>query len=237
MKTIGMLGGMSWESTAEYYRLINQTIKKRLSGSHSAKCLLYSFDFHQISLMQHEGRWKDLEDLLIKQAVILKEGGADFLIICTNTMHILAAAIEQKSGLRVLHIVDETAKEIKRRSKKKVLLLGTSFTMQSDMVPSILSKHGIEVMVPAIDQQTIVHDIIYDQLIHGIIDPISKQTLLAVIEGAMIDGIDGVILGCTELPLLIKQEDLSIEVFDTTQIHAIAAVDEALRDASKIKVD
>lgn len=231
MKTIGLLGGMSWESTAEYYRIINQAVKERLGGHHSAKLLVYSVDFGEIEDLQHSGEWGDLTRLMIEAAGRVERGGADFLLICTNTMHKMAGEVEESIGIPLLHIVDAAAEEIKRRGLAVVGLLGTRFTMEQDFYRGRLKDaHGIEVLVPAEADREAVHSIIFDELCHGIIEPASRDVLKRVIEKLVSEGAQGIVLGCTELPFLIKQEDVATPLFDTTEIHALAAVDRALKE-------
>ncbi|MEA3424534.1 MAG: aspartate/glutamate racemase family protein [Bacillota bacterium] len=228
MKTIGLLGGMSWESSLEYYRIINEEVRKRLGKSHSAKCLLYSFDFFEIEKLQNENRWDELEQILIKNALNLKNAGAEFLVICANTTHLYAQVIEEKAGIKVVHIADAVGKEIKQKGLSKVALLGTKYTMESEFYKNILKeKYNIDIIIPNIDKREIIHRIVYEELVKGILSEESKEKYVDIING--IDA-EGVILGCTEIPLLIKQEDVSMPVFDTTAIHAIEAVDYALDD-------
>jgi len=225
MKTIGLLGGMSWESSLEYYRIINEEVKLKLGGSHSAKCLMFSFDFHEVEELQHKGDWEQLTREMVTQAVNLKNAGAEFIVICTNTMHLMAPNIEQGTGLKVVHIADVTGVNIKQKGLKKVTLLGTKFTMEGAFYKDVLEDvHGIEVVIPNENDRQIVHDIIYNELVVGVISQESKKKYAEIIEKLALDGAEGVILGCTEIPLLIKQEDVSIPVFDTTEIHSKAAV-------------
>ncbi|MBF4695968.1 aspartate/glutamate racemase family protein [Fusibacter ferrireducens] len=229
MKTIGLLGGMSWESSLEYYRIINEEVKLKLGGSHSAKCVMFSFDFHDVETLQHNGDWESLTKEMVTQAQNLKNAGAEFIVICTNTMHLMAPNIEQETGLKVLHIADVTGKSIKLKNLKKVALLGTKFTMEGDFYKAVLKdKHDIDVIIPNESDRQIVHDIIYNELVVGIINPESKLQYAKIIEKLASDGAEGVILGCTEIPLLIQQQDVSIPVFDTTEIHSKAAVSFAL---------
>ncbi len=228
MKKIGLLGGMSWESSLEYYRIINELVKSKLGGVHSAKCLLHSFDFHEIERLQHRGEWETLKKLMVKEANNLKAAGAEFIVICTNTMHLMAPDIEQNTGLKVIHIADATADEIIKKNVSKVLLLGTKFTMESSFYRDRLENKGIEVLTPDKLDQQIIHDIIYNELILGVLNMESKQSYINIINKAIKKGVTGVVLGCTEIPLLIKQDDVNIEVFDTTVIHSRAAVDYAI---------
>ncbi len=227
MKTIGLLGGMSWESTAEYYRIINEATKKAQGASHSAPCLMYSFDFYEIEQLQHQNRWDTLEELLSIKAKQLKEAGADVLVICTNTMHIIANQVQSNSGLLVLHIVDCVAQAILDKGLNRVLLLGTEFTMSNDMYPTSLGYSNIQVISPNQEDQAIIHRIIYDELIHGLFYDQSRKIILDII--LKFPDVEGVILGCTELPLLIGDQDVDIMLFNTTKIHALAAVNYALK--------
>lgn len=229
MKTIGLLGGMSWESTLEYYRILNEETKKSMGKSHSAKILMYSFDFHEVEVLQSQGEWEALTDLMVEKAMDIKKARADFIVICTNTMHLMAPDIENATGLKVLHIADATAADIKKRDVKRVALLGTRFTMEGTFYKERLNAHGIEVMIPNDAERQIIHDIIYNELVLGEIKEESKRKYVDIISGLQQKGAQGVVLGCTEIPLLIKQGDVEIEVFDTTTLHAMAAVDEAVR--------
>ncbi len=228
MKKIGLLGGMSWESSLEYYKLMNELVKSKLGGSHSVKCLLHSFDFHEIEELQHRGKWEKLTSLLVKEAENLKKAGADCIVICTNTMHLMASDIEKSTGLKVIHIADVTGDEIIKRNVNKVLLLGTKFTMESSFYKERLEKKGIEVVIPNELDRQIIHDIIYNELILGVLKQESKQSYIKIINKIIEEGIQGVVLGCTEIPMLIKQGDVPVEVFDTTEIHSRAAVDFAI---------
>ncbi len=230
MKKIGLLGGMSWESSLEYYKILNELVKSKLGGSHSADCLLYSFDFHEIEVLQNKGNWKSLTKLMVDEAINLKNAGAEFIIICTNTMHLMAPNIEEKTGLKVIHIADATGDEVVKRNVKKVLLLGTKFTMEGTFYKERLENKGIQVLIPDVPDRQIIHDIIYNELILGILNPESKQIYINIIEKMKDKGVEGVILGCTEIPLLIKDKDVSVEVFDTTEIHAKAAIEYALKE-------
>ena len=228
MKKIGLLGGMSWESSLEYYKLMNELVKSKLGGSHSVKCLLHSFDFHEIEELQHRGKWEKLTSLLVKEAENLKKAGADCIVICTNTMHLMVSDIEKSTGLKVIHIADVTGDEIIKRNVNKVLLLGTKFTMESSFYKERLENKGIEVVIPNELDRQIIHDIIYNELILGVLKQESKQSYIKIINKMIEEGIQGVVLGCTEIPMLIKQGDVPVEVFDTTEIHSRAAVDFAI---------
>jgi aspartate racemase len=229
MKTIGLLGGMSWESTLEYYRIINNSVKARLGGSHSAQCLLYSVDFSEIEALQHAGEWETLTQAMIAAVKRLERGGADCLVICTNTMHRMADEVQASTKLPLLHIADATASAVKAQGLGTVGLLGTRFTMEGDFYRGKLERqHGLQVLVPDQAGMDAVHRIIYDELVQGVIREASRQLYLEVIADLQARGAQGVVLGCTEIPLLVRQTDVTIPVFDTTTIHAQAAVDWAL---------
>ena len=230
MKTIGLLGGMSWESSIEYYRIINESVKKRLGGLHSAQCLMYSVDFADIETMQHAGDWVTLTQSMIDAVHRLEQGGADFLVICTNTMHRMAKEIEANSQIPLLHIADATAEAIRAKGLESVGLLGTRFTMEGDFYRGRLEKgHGLNVLIPDQPDREAVHRIIYEELVLGLIRDSSRKAYVQIIAELQARGADGVILGCTEIPLLVKQIDVAIPIFDTTTIHAEAAVDWALQ--------
>lgn len=229
LKTIGLIGGMSWESSLEYYRIINETLKSKLGGLHSAKCLMYSVDFNEIELLQHQNKWDELTDIMVNIADTLKMGGADFIVICSNTMHKMACEIENRVGIKVLHIAEVTGEKIARKGLKKVGLLGTKFTMEQDFYKKALKdKFNIEVLIPNESERVIIHDIIYNELCKGIINQTSKKEYLEIISNLALNGAEGIVLGCTEIPLLIKQEDVKVPIFDTTTIHAVSAVEYAL---------
>lgn len=229
MKTIGLIGGMSWESSLEYYKIINETAKLKLGGLHSAQCIMYSVDFEEIELLQHQGNWEKLSDIMVSAAKKLKNAGADFIIICTNTMHKMAGDIENKAGIKVLHIAEVTGEKVIKKGLKKVGLLGTIFTMEQDFYKKVLKdKFNIDVVIPNEADREIVHEIIYKELCKGIINEKSKEKYIKIINNLVLNGAEGVVLGCTEIPLLIKQEDVNVPIFDTTTIHAISAVEFAL---------
>ena len=229
MKTIGLVGGMSWESTQEYYRIVNQRVKERLGGFHSAKVILSSVDFEEVERRQHEGRWDELTALMIDAATRVEAAGADCLLICTNTMHLMAGDVQRAIGIPLLHIVDVTAKAIRQRGFGKVGLLGTRFTMEKDFYKGRLqAKHGLEVLVPDEKDREVIHTILYDELCLGAIKDASRQAFRRIIAGLDARGAQGIILGCTEIPLIVKQEDYALPLFDTTTLHAEAAVDFAL---------
>src|SRR5215207_1968809 len=229
--TIGLIGGMSWESSAEYYRIINQEVNRRLGGVHSAQCLMYSVDFEGIKRFQHEGDWERLAEAMKEAAVRLERGGADFIVLCTNTMHRVADAIAASVSLPTLHIADPTADKIKAAGFQRIGLLGTAFTMEQDFYKGRLQqRHGLEVLVPDENDRRIVHEIIYKELVLGQIRPESRQAYRAIIARLIERGAQVVILGCTEIMLLVSDEDSAVPLFDTTTIHALAAVDWALSE-------
>ena len=229
MKTIGLIGGMSWESSAEYYRLINEEVRNRLGGTHSAKSLMWSMDFAEIETLQHEGNWQALSEKMCQAAVSLERGGADFVVICTNTMHKLAEQVQACLNIPLLHIADATAKEITSKKIKKVGLLGTEFTMKQDFYKGRLAdKFGLEVFIPNDEDCQIVHRIIYQELVAGIIKDESRQQYRQIIQKLVDAGAEAIILGCTEIMLLVSPADSAVPVFDTTEIHAQAAVNMAV---------
>lgn len=229
MKVIGLIGGMSWESSLEYYRLINEDVKRRLGGFHSAKVLMYSVDFHEIEQQQSGGRWDESAETLADAAKRLERGGADFFLICTNTMHKVAAEVERAVSIPLLHIADATGEEIQKLDIAKIGLLGTRFTMEEDFLKGHLSRnYGLEVIVPEEDSRKIVHDVIYDELCLGKISNESRNKVLGIVDELAAREAEAIVLGCTELPLLIKQEDAPLPVLDTTALHAKKAVDWAL---------
>ena len=223
MKKIGLIGGMSWESTVTYYQIVNETIKRELGGLHSAKVLLYSVDFAEIEKYQANGEWDKSADVLSDAAVNLEKAGADYIVICTNTMHKVVPQIQQKISIPILHIAEATADELKVRGISKVGLLGTKYTMTQDFYKNKLIEAGIEVVIPDKEGVETVNDIIYNELCLGIISEESKKKYLKIITGLEELGAQGVILGCTEIGLLIQQKDTRLPVFDTTQIHATRA--------------
>lgn len=230
MKTIGLLGGMSWESSIEYYRIINEVVKSRLGGLHSADCLMYSVDFAEIEALQHTGDWNQLTQTMVAAAQRLEDGGAECLVICTNTMHKMADEIQSSIRIPLLHIADAAGSAIQAKGLTTVGLLGTRFTMEGDFYRARLAqKFGLQVLIPEETDRETVHRVIYQELVKGEIREASRQTFLAVIKRLQNQGAQGVILGCTEIPLLVQQADVAIPVFDTTQLHAEAAVDWALK--------
>ena len=220
MKTIGLIGGMSWESTVTYYQVINETIKKQLGGLHSAKCILYSVDFDEIEKYQASGEWDKSADVLSEAAQALERAGADYIVICTNTMHKVAPEIGRRIHIPILHIADMTAVQLKKHGIRKVGLLGTKYTMQQDFYKNILIEQGIEVVIPNDADVDVVNRIIYDELCLGKISEQSKDIYLDIIMKLAQDGAQGIILGCTEIGLLVRQSDTDIPLFDTTLIHA-----------------
>jgi aspartate racemase len=230
MKTIGLLGGMSWESSVEYYRLINEAMKMRLGGLHSAKSVMCSVDFAQIETFQHENRWDDAAVLLATAAQNVERAGADCLVICTNTMHKVADTIQQNIDIPLLHIADATAEQIRKQGVGTVGLLGTRFTMEEDFYKGRLTaRYGLRVLVPGPDDRALVHRVIYDELCLGTINDHSRAQYAGVMDRLVRSGAEGIILGCTEIGLLVSAHDSTVPLFDTTRIHAEAAVAWALQ--------
>jgi aspartate racemase len=231
MKTIGMLGGMSWESTLSYYKAINQGVRSQLGGLHSAKISLYSVDFAEIETLQHEGKWQETADILSQASKSIEASGADFLIICTNTMHKVADQIELAISIPLLHIADATAQQLNADGISRVGLLGTRFTMEQDFYKSrLIDKFGIDVVIPTAEARQIVHHVIYDELCLGVINDQSKAAYLTIVDQLHQQGAQAVILGCTEIALLIQQADTSVKLYDTTALHAAKAIEWSLRD-------
>lgn len=230
MKTIGIIGGMSWESTKVYYEIINEQIKQKLGGFHSCKCLIYSVDFAEIQKLQHSDNWEELNEIMADAAKRLQISGADFILIATNTMHLCIDAIKEVVEIPVLHIAQATSSTIIEKNIKKVALLGTKFTMEKDFYKSVLNENNIDVITPDEEERNIIHNIIYGELVKGIIKDESRDKFKAIISRLQSEGAEGVILGCTEIPLLISKHDVEIEVFDTTRIHAEKAVEMALKE-------
>ncbi len=231
MKTIGLIGGMSWESTVPYYQIINTRVKEKLGGLHSAKCVLYSVDFQEIEACQASGQWEKSGRILAGAAQALQAAGADFLVICTNTMHKVARQVEEAVSIPLVHIARVTAEALKARQVRRVALLGTRYTMEQDFYKAILVEEGIQVMIPEEDDRAEINRVIFEELCLGEILPQSKAKFLSVVEALARQGAEGVILGCTEIGLLIQQEDTPVPLFDTTRLHALAAADLALADA------
>lgn len=231
MKTIGMIGGMSWESTVPYYRIVNEAVKERLGGLHSAKLVLISVDFQEIEHLQQTGAWDEAGRILAEAAKSLRAAGADFVVLCTNTMHKVADAIERAVDIPLLHIVDPTAEAIKRAGMKKVGLLGTQFTMEQDFYRGRLSRrHHLEVVVPNETERATIHAVIYDELCLGQVRAGSRAQYQKIIRNLVEEGAEAIILGCTEIALLIGPSDSPVPVFDTTRLHARKAVEWALAD-------
>ena len=231
-KVIGLIGGMSWESSAEYYRIVNERVRDRLGGLSSARCLMWSFDFAEIEALQHAGRWDDATALMIDAARRLERGGADFVVICTNTMHRMADQVQAAIGLPLLHIADPTAERIRAAGLRRVGLLGTAFTMEQDFYKGrLVQKHGLEVLVPDDADRATVHRVIYDELVQGRIEEASREAYRGVIARLVERGAEAVILGCTEIMLLVRPEDSPVPLYDTTAIHAEAAVELALSNS------
>jgi len=229
MKTIGLLGGMSWESTALYYQSINQLVKKELGGLHSAQIAMVSVDFQGIEELQHRGEWDEAGEVLSKAAKQIEAAGADFLLICTNTMHKVAPQIEVAIEIPLLHIADATADEIKKQGIKTIGLLGTRFTMEQDFYAGRLAdKHGLKVLIPEKEDREIVHRVIYDELVLGEVKDESRAEYLRIMDQLQSEGAEGIIEGCTEIVMLVQQKHIAIPLFDTTAIHARKAVEMAL---------
>ena len=229
MKTIGLIGGMSWESSIVYYELLNKKVREVLGGHHSCQNLMYTVDFDHIVKLQHEDKWSALDIIMADAARRLEAGGADIVVLCTNTMHLCSEAIKKAISIPFLHIAEATGTEIRKRSIKKVALLGTRFTMEKDFYKKVVAdKFDIEVIIPGEAEMKIVHQIIYDELVHGQIKDESREAYKTIIKNLENQGAEGVILGCTEIPLLISDADVDIPTFDTTTIHAEKAVEWAI---------
>ncbi len=231
MRTIGLLGGMSWESSAQYYRIINEAVRRRLGGVHSARSLMLSVDFGEVERLQHAGDWEALTGMLVEAARSLERGGADLLLICTNTMHKMADEVAATVSAPLLHNLDPTAAEIRRAGHERVGLLGTAFTMEQDFYKGRLAaRHGLDVLVPDDADRRTVHRIIYDELVAGRVESSSRATYRAVIARLVERGAEAIILGCTEIMLLVRPEDSAVPLYDTTTLHALAAVEFALTE-------
>ena len=229
MRTTGLIGGMSWESTVPYYRIINETVRAKLGGLHSARCVLWSFDFQEIETLQHRGNWDELTRRMVDAAKAVERADADFIVICTNTMHKMADQVQAAVGIPLLHIADATAGAIRAAGLSKVGLLATRFTMEEDFYKGRLSeKHGLEVIIPEEDDREVVHAVIYSELCAGHVNEQSRKKYRAIIGRLVDSGTQGIILGCTEIGLLVRPEDSPVPLFDTTAIHAQAAVEFAL---------
>ena len=228
MKTIGLIGGMSWESSVEYYKIINEAALAKLGGVHSAKSVMVSVDFADIDAILKEGRWEDGANMMINAAKQLEAAGADFVLICTNTLHKVADQVEQAISIPLLHIADAAGEAVKAQNMQKVALLGTRFTMQDNFIKGRLAdKFGLQVITPDAADQEIIHRVIFEELVIGKILPASKDAYLEIIKKLQAENAEAVILGCTELGLLVKQEDCSLPLFDTTVVHAQAAIEMA----------
>lgn len=228
MKTIGMIGGMSWESTVTYYKQINETVKETLGGFHSAKCLMYSVDFHEIEECQANGEWEKSGNILAEAAGNLEKAGADCIIICTNTMHKVVDQIKSRISIPILHIADATADELIKNKIDKVALLGTKYTMQQDFYKSRLIEKGLQVLIPGEEDMELINSVIYKELCMGHLSEKSKADFLRIVQALADQGAEGIILGCTEIGLLIKQEDTKTPLFDTAYIHAVRAAEFAM---------
>ena len=220
LKTIGLIGGMSWESTVTYYKIINEVIKEKLGGLHSAKCVLYSVDFQEIEECQANGNWEKSGEILGEAAYNLEKAGADFIVICTNTMHKVVNQIKEKISIPILHIAEMTAEKILEKGLKNIALLGTKYTMEQDFYKSKLIEKGINVIIPDKNDIEIINNVIYDELCLGTINSNSKKKFLEIVDKLRNKGAEGIILGCTEIGLLIKNADTDVPLFDTAIIHA-----------------
>ena len=230
MKRIGLIGGMSWESSIVYYELLNKKVREILGGHHSCKSLMDTVDFDHIVKLQHEDRWEELDEIMVDSAKRLEKAGADMIVLCTNTMHLCTPAIKANITIPFLHIAEATGMEIVSKGIKKVALLGTKFTMEKDFYKQVLAdQFGIEVIIPTDEEREQVHQIIYGELVQGEIKDSSREVYKTIIKNLENRGAEGVILGCTEIPLLISDSDVNIPTFDTTTIHAVKAVEWALQ--------
>jgi aspartate racemase len=228
MRKIGLLGGMSWESSALYYEIVNEAVRDRLGGYHSARVLMSSVDFAEVEAMQAAGEWDDAGRLLAAEAAALEAAGAECVVLCTNTMHKVADAIEAATGVPLLHIADVTAEAVRGAGLSRVALLGTRFTMEQPFLRDRLATHGVEALVPPSEDRELVHEVIYGELVHGVVRDGSRAAYVDVVERLVAEGAEGVVLGCTEIELLLGPHDVDVPVFATTRLHALAAVDFAL---------
>jgi aspartate racemase len=228
MRRIGLLGGMSWESSALYYEILNAAVRERLGGYHSARVLMSSVDFAEVEAMQAAGEWDAAGALLAAEAAALEAAGAECLVLCTNTMHKVVDAIEAATDIPLIHIVDVTAEAVRAAGLSRVALLGTRFTMEQAFVRDRLATHGIEALVPPGEDRELVHEVIYGELVHGVVRETSRAAYVDVVDRLVADGAEGVVLGCTEIELLLRPQDVDVPVFATTRLHALAAVDFAL---------
>ena len=231
LKTIGLIGGMSWESTVTYYKIINETVKEKLGGLHSAKCVLYSVDFQEIEECQANGNWEKSGEILGEAAYNLEKAGADFIVICTNTMHKVVNQIKEKISIPILHIAEMTAEKILEKGLKNIALLGTKYTMEQDFYKSKLIEKGINVIIPDKNDIEIINEVIYDELCLGTINSNSKKKFLEIVDKLRSKGAEGIILGCTEIGLLIKNADTDVPLFDTAIIHAEQAAIYSIKDS------
>ena len=223
MKKIGLIGGITPESTILYYRILNQLNSNNLGKPHSAEVVINSFDFGQISQLQKESRWDLLDDIMAEAGKNLENAGANCILICANTMHLCIDAVRKVVTIPVIHIAEATSKSIIKKKLKKIALLGTKYTMEKDFFIDILTSFGIETIIPELEERDIIHNVIYDELSIGEMNPVSKEKYLKIIDRLIKSGAEGIILGCTEIPLLVQQEDVAVPIFDTTTIHATAA--------------
>jgi len=231
VKTIGLLGGLSWHSSLEYYRIINQAVQDRLGGAHSARCLLYSLDYAEVDALERQNRWDDTAAIVLAAAQSLERGGADFLVICTNTTHKLADRVQAKIGIPILHIADATARAVRERGMQRVGLLGTRFTMEEDFVRGRLARStGLDVLVPPASERELVNRVIYDELCAGVFRDEARRQFLDIMRGLVEAGAEGIILGCTEIGLLVPPDACPAPAVDTARVHALAAVDFALAE-------
>ncbi len=229
MKTVGLIGGMSWESSIEYYRIINQVVQKKVGGVHSAKIVLISLDFAEIEDLQNSGDWEEATRIMVEAARRVEKGGADLILICTNTMHLMAEEVQEKINIPLLHIADASARAVKQKELNTIGLLGTRFTMEKEFYRGRLeTHHQLKVLIPDQEQREKVHQVIYEELVQGIINGDSLKIYQEVIDSLVERGAQGIVLGCTEIGLLVKPEDVLVPVFDTMEIHALAAVEAAL---------
>jgi len=230
MKRIGLIGGMSWESSAEYYRILNQTINKRLGGHHSCECVMFSIDFEKFQQFQHEDNWQGVTDMLVNAAQILETSGAELIALCANTAHKMAPEVCAATHIPLVHIVDATAEAIKKQNIKRIGLIGTKFTMEEAFYKNwLIEKHGLEVVVPDSKEIQTIHKVIFEELVFGVVNDKSKQAYLQIMQHLIERGAEGVILGCTEIPHLISQFDCAYPIFDTTTLHAEKIVELALQ--------
>jgi aspartate racemase len=229
MRTIGLIGGMSWVSSAEYYRLINERVAEKLGSLHSARSLMFSVDFEEIEQLQHQGNWEEMTRMMVDAAQRLEKAGADLILLCANTAHAMAEDVQKAIGIPLLHVADATAERIRAARMKKVGLLGTRFTMEEEFYKGRLAeKYGLDVLTPDEQEREVIHSVIYGQLCLGDIRKESRDRFVEIIRGLSSRGAEGAVLACTEIPLLVSQEDVDVPLFNTTRIHAEAAVDYAL---------